>query len=182
LDRSRRIFEAAGGRARLSIWWQGAAADRLLDERHAALVERVVALLQRRGWETAVELSFARYGERGSIDVFAYRHDLGAVAVIEIKTEFGSLEETNRILDVKERLAPWIAETRFEFRPTVVGRILVVPGDVTVRRVIARHERTMSSLYPARSHAVRQWLRRPATSMRGIWFVSEVPDRDSVDG
>jgi transcriptional regulator with XRE-family HTH domain len=40
LERTRRIFEAAGGRARLNVWWNGAAADRLLDERHAALVAR----------------------------------------------------------------------------------------------------------------------------------------------
>jgi transcriptional regulator with XRE-family HTH domain len=175
LDRTRAIFEATGGRARLSTWWQGAAADRLLDERHAALVERVVALFQRRGWETAVEVSFSRFGERGSIDVLGGERERRAIAVVEVKSEFGSLEETNRTLDMKERLAPAISEARFGFRPNIVGRILVVPSDDSIRRIVARHERTMDTIYPARSHDVRQWLRRPDRPIRAIWFVSEVP-------
>src|SRR5437773_934892 len=40
LDRLRRVFAAVDARARFTAWWNGAAADRLLDERHAALVER----------------------------------------------------------------------------------------------------------------------------------------------
>ena len=71
LDRIRRIFAAAGGRAHLATWWNGAAADRILDERHAALVERAVGVFQRRGWTTAVEVSFSEYGERGSVDILA---------------------------------------------------------------------------------------------------------------
>ena len=182
LDRIRRVFEAAGGRARLATWWHGAAADRLLDARHAQLVERVVWLLQRRGWETAVEVSFAHFAERGSIDVFGARRDAGAVAVVEVKSDFGSLEETNRVLDVKERLAPGIAEARFGFRPRIIGRVLVVPRDATIRRVIARHERTMTSVYPARSADLRRWLRQPTSHIRAIWFVSDVRDRNTLTG
>jgi transcriptional regulator with XRE-family HTH domain len=182
LDRIRSIFEATDGRARLSTWWQGAAADRLLDERHAALVEKVVALFERRGWETAVEVSFSRFGERGSIDVLGGLRDARAVAVVEIKSAFGSLEETNRTLDMKERLAPSISEQRFGFRPAFVGRVLVVPSDDSIRRVVARHERTMGSIYPARSHDVRRWLRRPDGPIRAIWFIAEVRDRDPISG
>lgn len=40
VERVRRVFTAAGANARLTAWWNGAAADRLLDERHARLVER----------------------------------------------------------------------------------------------------------------------------------------------
>ena len=178
LDRARAIFEATGGRARLSTWWQGAAADRLLDERHAALVERVVGLFERRGWETAVEVSFSHFGERGSIDLLGALRDMRAVAVVEVKSEFGSLEETNRRLDMKERIAPVISQERFGFRPAFVGRILVVPSHDSIRRVVARHERTMSSIYPARSHDVRRWLWRPDGAIRAIWFVSEVLQRN----
>ena len=70
-DRTRRMFEAVGARARPAVWWNGAAADRLLDERHAFFVERSVRAYARRHWETAVEVSFADYGERGSIDILA---------------------------------------------------------------------------------------------------------------
>ena len=182
LERIRSIFDATGGRARLSTWWQGAAADRLLDERHAALVERVVKLFERRRWETAVEVSFSRFGERGAIDLLGGLREARAVAVVEVKSEFGSLEETNRTLDMKERLAPSISEERFGFRPSFVGRILVVPSDDSIRRVVARHDRTMGSIYPARSHDVRRWLRHPDGPIRAIWFVSEVPQRDPGSG
>jgi transcriptional regulator with XRE-family HTH domain len=176
LDRLRRIFEAVGGRARLGVWWNGAAADRLLDERHAALVERAVTVFERRGWSTAVEASFSRYGERGSIDLLAGHDRRRAIAVSEIKSDIGSFEEMNRILDMKERLAPPIAEARFGWRPAVVGRLLIVPDLRTVRRTIERHERTMRAIYPARGREVRAWLRVPDRPLRGIWFLSEVGD------
>ena len=176
LDRARATFEAAGARIRIAIWWGGAAADRLLDERHAALVERAVAVLHRRGWNTVVEASFSEFGERGSIDLLGARSGDRAIALCEIKSEFGSLEETNRVLDVKERLLPKIAEDRFGWRPIVVGRILIVPSTDAVRRVVARHEQTMASTYPARSQEVRAWLRAPTRPLRGIWFLSEVPE------
>lgn len=182
LDRTRRIFEAAGGRGRLNVWWNGAAADRLLDERHAALVERALGVFRRRGWITAPEVSFSEFGERGSIDVLEVLERHRAAAVCEVKTEFGSLEETNRVLDAKERLAPVIARRQFGWRPTVVGRILIVPATSSIRHIVAAHEETMRSLYPARSRAVRAWLRAPTAPLRGIWFLSEVSVGDSGDG
>jgi transcriptional regulator with XRE-family HTH domain len=182
LDRLRRIFEAAGGRARLGISWNGAAADRLLDERHAALVERAVAMLQRRGWETAVEASFSTYGERGSIDILAGHRRWQAIAVAEIKSDIGSFEEMNRVLDVKMRHAPSIAEARFGWRPAVPGRLLILPDVSAIRRLISRHEATMRATYPARGREVKAWLRVPDRPLRGIWFLSEVPDRDLESG
>jgi hypothetical protein len=181
LGRVRAAFEAAGARARLTVWWGGAAADRLLDERHASLVERAVAILRRRGWITVVEASFSEYGERGSIDLLGAKPAELAIALCEIKSAFGSLEETNRVLDVKERLLPKIVEDRFGWRPKFVGRILIVPSTDSVRRIVARHEETMASTYPARSHEVRAWLRAPTRPLRGIWFLSEVAERNRVE-
>jgi transcriptional regulator with XRE-family HTH domain len=178
LDRLRRIFEAAGARGRFGVWWNGAAADRLLDERHAALVERAVIALERRGWTTAVEVSFAEFGERGSIDILAGRRTRRAVAVIEVKSDLGSLEDTNRVLDVKERLGPRVATARFGWSPAVVGRLLVLPDEDRLRRLIARHERTLAAVYPARGGELRAWLRSPDRALRGIWFISEVRNSD----
>ncbi len=178
-DRTRRMFEAVGARARPAVWWNGAAADRLLDERHAALVERGVKAYTRRQWETAIEVSFADYGERGSIDILAGRESARAVAVTEVKSEIGSLEETNRVLDMKERLAPKIAEARFGWRPRVLGRILIVPGTTSTKRILERHAATMNAIYPARTNEVKAWLRAPTASIRGIWFMSEVAHSDS---
>jgi transcriptional regulator with XRE-family HTH domain len=173
VDRVRRLFAVPGGRARVSVWWNGAAADRILDARHAAIVERVVRVLRLRGWDVRVEVTFADFGERGSIDVFAAHAPRQAVGVFEIKSDIGSLEETNRVMDIKERLAPKLALAQFGWRPTAVGRILVVPRDMTVRRIINAHAETMASIYPARSRDVRAWLRDPSIGLRGIWFVSE---------
>jgi hypothetical protein len=174
VDRVRRMFLALDGRARLTAWWGGAAADRLVDWRHAALVETALAILRRRGWDAATEVSFARYGERGSIDVFGAYRPTRAVIVGEVKASVGSLEETNRTLDAKERLAPIITAERFGFRPLHVGRVLILPDDRSVRRIIERHSTTMDVAYPARSREVRAWLHRPDRPLRGIWFLSEL--------
>jgi hypothetical protein len=182
VDRVRRIFAVVGGRARTTAWWNGAAADRLLDERHAALVERAVALLQKRGWLTAVEATFSEFGERGSIDVLGGNPATFAVAVCEVKSVLGSLEETNRVLDMKERLAPKLALARFGWGRVVVSRILILPDDMTVRRAVDRHWQTMASLYPARSREVRAWLHNPDRPLRGLWFLSEVPGRGISGG
>lgn len=180
LGRIRSLFEAVDARARLVPWWNGAAADRLLDLRHAELVERVVAALRLRGWYPMVELSFSEFGERGSIDVFAVHAKQKAIAVCEVKSVIGSLEETNRVLDVKERLAPTIAFKRLGWRPRVVARILIVPQDNTVRRIIQSHAETMDALYPGRSRDVRAWLRSPAQPLHAIWFVSNGPSTSTI--
>jgi hypothetical protein len=173
LERVRRVFAEAGGRARLTVWWNGAAADRLLDGRHAALVERALGVLESRGWKTQVEVTFSEFGERGSIDILAGHTKERAVAVCEVKTVVGSLEETNRILDVKERLGPRVAVVRLGWAPRVTGRILIVPDESTMRRIVARHAMAMASAYPARSREVRAWLRKPDRPLRGMWFLSD---------
>jgi hypothetical protein len=174
LGRVRRAFEEVGARARLGVWWRGATIDRLLDEAHAALVETVAGLLVRRGWRVVPELSFAEYGERGSIDVFAANDAYRAVAVCEIKSAFGSLEETNRTLDVKVRLGPKLAEHAFGWRPRLLGRLLIVPDSATTRRVVRDHQATMNAIYPARAREIRHWLRVPDRTIAGIWFLSHL--------
>jgi hypothetical protein len=180
LERIRRVMDALGGRGRFVPWWNGAAADRLLDERHAALVERCVSVFRARSWRTDVEVSYSEFGERGSFDVLATNEEFHAVAVCEVKSEFGSLEDTNRTLDAKERLAPTIVSKRLGWRPRIVGRLLIIPRTSAARNVIARHERTMASIYPARSREIRAWLREPSVSIRGIWSVSDGPDTSTV--
>jgi hypothetical protein len=181
LERVRSVLSAAGGRARLVAWWNGAAADRLLDARHAAIVERVVRLLRARGWEVHVEVTFSEWGERGSIDVLGLHRERRAALVIEVKTAIGSAEETNRVFDAKTRLAPQLVLKRFAWRARVVGRVLVVPSTSTIRRVVVRHGATFAAVYPARSREVRAWLRRPAAPLSGIWFLSDGQDGSSLD-
>ena len=63
------VAAALGARVDLRLHWQGEGLDRLLDARHASLVEDMIALLDSSGWNAAAEVSFNVRGERGSIDV-----------------------------------------------------------------------------------------------------------------
>jgi transcriptional regulator with XRE-family HTH domain len=180
LGRLRLIFAVVDARLKVAAWWRGAAADRLLDERHAGLVEKGVALYRRRSWQSAVEVTFAEWGERGSIDLLAGHQPTRTAVVNEVKASIGSLEEMNRTLDVKVRLAPKLVNERFGWRPTSVSRVLIVPNDSTIRRLIGRHSQTMDVLYPVRGREVRAWLRRPDRPVAGIWFVSEVGDGNAA--
>lgn len=131
VDRVRAAFGGVDGRLYLRPWYMGAAADRLLDQDHAAIVEEAASVFARRVWRPEIEVTFSQYGERGSIDLFAAYEATRTVAVCEIKSAFGSLEETNRSLDVKVRLAPEIAERVFGWQPAFVGRLLIVPDQST---------------------------------------------------
>jgi hypothetical protein len=180
LNRIRQILTALGGRARLSVWYHGALAERLLDERHARIGERSMQLIQRREFVTASEVTYSEFGERGSIDVLAGYEATGAALVGEVKATIGSLEDTNRQLDVKVRLGPKIVKATFGWWPKFVARVLIVPDDRTIRRIIDSHSATMSAVYPARSREFRAWLRSPTEPISAIWFLSEVAPGDRI--
>jgi hypothetical protein len=63
---------ALGADLDLFLRWRGERLDRLLDEDHAAIVEAVVRLLREDEWDVAIEVSFSKWGERGSIDVLGF--------------------------------------------------------------------------------------------------------------
>jgi len=170
----REHFAKMGAKLNVSVWWNGATIDRLIDRRHAALVEQAVADLRRSGWRVETEVTFNEYGERGSLDLFSACGAAQAVLVGEVKSEWGSMEETLRRLDVKARLAPKLAVAVFGFRPIAVGRVLILPENRTARRIAARHDATLGVALPARNREVRGWLRRPSGPLRGLWFLSEV--------
>ncbi len=138
LDRLRRVLDAAGGRGRFVSLINGAAADRLLDERHAALVERAARIFASRGWQIAIELTFSEYGERGSIDLLGLHEKSAVVAVCEVKTVLGSLEATNRMLDVKVRLARKLCQDRFGISARHVAIAMPRRCTSSTRRAVAR--------------------------------------------
>jgi len=180
LDDVRKAFGGVDARARLTTWWHGAAADRLLDARHAELVERAIGVLRRRSWQTKAEITFSEWGERGSIDIFGALRAARAILVGEVKSDIGSLEELNRVLDVKQRLGGKLAIEQFGFRPHVIGRILILPDEMRLRRLVERHAATMASIYPARGREVRAWLRHPDRSIGGIWFLSDARSKSNA--
>ena len=151
--------------------WRGGALDRLLDEGHAAITAASVSLDRRYGWSPHVEVTFARFGERGSIDVLALRPDRLAVLIQECKTELTSTEELNRGVDRKGRLAADLVEERFGWRPRLVGRLVVFADTTTNRRRVAGAT-VLDAAYPTRGRDVAAWLRDPVGPMRGLVFLS----------
>ncbi len=164
------IAVALDGRLDLDLRWRGATLDRLIDERHAAVVDATVRWLRSAGWDVAVEASFAIYAERGSIDVFG-RHPDGALLVIEVKASIGDVNQTLIGIDRKTRLAPKIARLR-GWPAGPVAALLVVAEGTTNRARITRHADAFRAALPASAQQCRAWVRRPdGPPPRGIVFV-----------
>jgi transcriptional regulator with XRE-family HTH domain len=161
--------------------WKGGALERLLDERHSALVGATVATLTRYGWVSEVEVSYSHYGERGSIDIVAWHQQTATLLVVEVKTELISVEATLRKLDEKVRLAPIVRASEASGQggpprpPSAIGRLLVLPDTTTSRRHLARHEGVLGMALPLRGMDVRAWIRRPVGAASGVMLVPEGP-------
>ena len=143
----------------------------MLDEDHAALSARAAELLQRLGWSVHVEVSFAVYSERGSVDLLATRRSDGAALVVEVKTRLMSVEELLRTLDRKVRLAPVIVKEREDWLPAITGRIVVMADDSTNRRRASRAALLTTAL-PMRGSSLRTWLGTPDRPAAGLAFLS----------
>ena len=167
-----RLFEALDIRSVLTVTWRGGDLDRLLDEGHAAVCTACAELLRRSGWEVLTEVTFSIYGERGSIDLFAWHAATRTLLVIEIKTEITSAEETFRRLDVKVRLAPRICRERFGVSRAVVGRMLVVADTSANRARVGRLGTLLDGTYSARGDALREWISRPVGAIGGVLFLN----------
>jgi hypothetical protein len=132
-------------------------------------VELVVQLLHP-GWEVAVEVTFAIYGDRGSVDVLAWREPTRTLLVVEVKTELASIEEALRRLDVKARLGAEIVKSR-GWRPRTIARLFVIGDSGAARRAVATRASTFAIAYPSRGWDVRRWLAAPSGPMAGILFL-----------
>ena len=178
----RAVLEALDASAWLDVRWRGGIVERLLDERHAALVGAVATALTRWKWEVVPEVSYSVFGERGSIDLVAWHASSRTLLVIEVKTELASVEATLRKHDEKVRLGPRVVAERFGWRPATVGRLVVLPSDRTQRRHVQRHAAVLDRALSVRGHAVRAWLRDPRGPLAGLWFVSATNTTDRRPG
>jgi transcriptional regulator with XRE-family HTH domain len=171
IDAYSSVAEAIGADVRLAPYWRGAKLDRLIDRRHALIQNEVTRLLLSLGWQLGTEKSFNHFGDRGSVDVLAWRANAGALLIVEVKTEIASLEETLRVLDMKARVVPGLVSRAGDWQPRVVGAVLVLPDATAHRDLVARHSATIAASLPARTLAIRGWLAEPAGPIRGIWFL-----------
>lgn len=175
----RQIADALGARVVVRLEWQGEQLDRLIDARHAAIVDRVVSDLTAWGWTCIPEATFNVYGERGSIDVLAFHPETQVLLVVEVKASIPEIGNLLLPLDRKVRLAPNVAAGH-GWRVRSVARLLVVGEGSTNRRRIAEHAATFRSAFAIRGPDVRRWLARPAPepAWSGLWIPSD--DHDEV--
>jgi len=145
------------------IRWRGGDLDRVLDARHAAMVEAMLRRLELASWEVQPEVSYSSFGERGSIDLLAWHAASRTLLVVEVKTELTSIEETLRKHDVKVRLASNVARDRLGWGARTVVRLLVLPDHRTARRRIEQHAGSFGRVYPLQGLLLRRWLLDPGS-------------------
>jgi DNA-binding XRE family transcriptional regulator len=175
----RQICAALGICVELDLKTRGPDLGGLADARHASLVAAVVALLGP-AWRSVPEYSFNEYGDRGSVDVLAWNAAAGALLLIEVKSEIVDLQATLRSMDVKARVLPGVVRRDHLWRPGAVGSVLVLPDESTARRQVASHSPAFDAALPARTVAVRRWVRAPSDNLRGLWFLADTPARRAI--
>jgi transcriptional regulator with XRE-family HTH domain len=165
-----RLTGALGARLEIRTLWQGEHLDRLLDQRHAGLVEAVGRHLVAAGWTTEVEVTFSINGERGSIDLLAFHPAWDHLLVVEVKSVVPDIQAMLAGLDRKHRLGPVIARER-RLRLRMTSRLLVLPADRTAWRRVASHYSTFEAALPMRTREVRRWIMQPDRPAAGLLFV-----------
>jgi transcriptional regulator with XRE-family HTH domain len=164
-----RVAAVLGADVDIRIRWHGEQLDRLLDADYASLADAFVAFLKRLGWETALEVTFAIYADRGSIDILAFHAASRTVLVVEIKTVVPDFQAMVSSVDRKSRLAIQIAQAR-GWNATTVARLLVIADGSTARDRVARLDASLRTVFPDRGREVRAWLRSPDRPLSGLLF------------
>ncbi len=176
------IAAALGANLEIDVRWGGEGLDRLLDEAHAALVDRIVRALRDWDWEVATEVSFSIYGERGSVDVVGWHPQTRILLVIEAKSVVPDVQATIHGIDRKQRLGGVIVRDR-GWRPVSVARMLVIAEHRTARRRVDEHAATFAAAFPVRGVELRRWLRAPTPGgMSGLWFLPLTPGASATRG
>ena len=174
----RRISRALDLRLAWDAGYRGAELARLRDADHASMAEWLTRRLEALGWTVAAEVSFNEYGDRGRIDLLAYRPVTRSLLVVEIKTVIADVQGLLGPLNVKERVAPVVARTRGWSASRAIP-LLVVAESTTNRRRLAAHERLFARL-TLRGKAAVAWLRRPEGAPEGLLLLVKLPNRNGA--
>lgn len=176
LDRLRSVAATLDIRVDVLGRWRAGDLDRLLNAGHSRLHESVArAFRDLPEWITAPEVSFAIFGERGVIDIFAWHPRLRALLVIELKTDIADVNELLGTADKKRRLAVEVAIERgwiaARDAPPSVSLWIIVARSRTNRRRLAEHAAMLRAALPTDGRAIGGWLRNPSgpISALSIW-------------
>ncbi len=167
-----RVCAALGADLDVRVRWKGEGLDRLLDEAHASVVDRLVGLLDVRRWQSSLEVTFNHFGDRGSIDVFAWHPDARELLIVEVKSVVADAQGTLAPLDRKVRVAAMLARDR-DLEPRSISRLLVMDDTTTNRRRVGRFETLFAAALPDRGWDVRRWLARPSGRLAGLLFLPD---------
>ena len=171
-----RLTEALDASVDVTVKWRGEELDRLIDSAHADLVQACVQLFDSRRWLTRVEVSFNHYGDRGRADVVALHPATRTLAVAEVKSALGDMQDTLGRLDVKARLGAVLAESVGWDRPRRVVPVLVIGNSRSARRIISARDELFQR-FNVRGRQAIAWLRDPrASSPTGLLWFAKVPD------
>ncbi|MCV0403887.1 MAG: helix-turn-helix domain-containing protein [Chloroflexi bacterium] len=162
--------------------WRGADLDRTLNAGHAAMHEALARRFAGGPWLTAAEVSFSIYGERGIVDLLAYRPDCGALLVIELKTVLADVQGLIGTVDRYRRLASVMARERGWGPLETVSSWVVLRDTPTNHRRLAAHATVLRHAFPADGRAMRGWLARPSGAVRALSFLSDDPPRNASAG
>lgn len=180
LDALREVADALGGWIRIDLVVPGGDLSRLLDADHAALQGHWKVWLERHGWSVDPELTFNHFGERGSIDLFAWHAGSRVLLVIEIKTVLVDVQDTLARIDRKARIAAILARHR-DWKPAAVVPALLVAEGTTARRRVVDHAALFSKL-ALRGRAALRWMANPrAAPPSGILCMTKLPPARSDD-
>ena len=166
--------QALGADLDVRVRWHGEGLDRLLDEAHAGLVDRVARLLTDRRWDVAIEVSFNVFGERGSIDILGWHAETRTLLVVEVKSVVPDAQAMLAALDRKSRLASKIGRSR-AWEPRIVGTLLAIADNSTARQRIDALPAMFGSAFPVRGPRVHSWLRSPSGPLMGLLFLRKSP-------
>jgi transcriptional regulator with XRE-family HTH domain len=162
LDRLRALAGVLEIRLELVASWRGADGARIVNERHSRMHELVAARLAATpGWESATEVTFSEFGERGTMGILAWHAASRTLLVIELKTELPDPAGLVAQVDRYRRLARQIGRARGRDPRVVATWVLVAESDLN-RDQLARHRVILRNAFPLDDRFLRRWLRDPA--------------------
>jgi transcriptional regulator with XRE-family HTH domain len=172
----RKVAAVLEVRLTLEPRWRGAALDRTIASRHAAMAETLTRVLVQAGWEVRPEVSFNYYGERGVVDLVAWHAPSRSVLLIELKTELVDTSDVLAVTDRRRRLAGEIVAP-FGWKPSNVGQWVVIAESRTNRRRLAEHRTLLRSAFPTDGRSISGWLRDPRGAASALWCL---PDSNAL--
>lgn len=171
----RRCLEALDASLDLNARWGGAELDRLLDEQHSWLQAAWKARLERWEWVVIPEASFNRYGDRGRVDLLAWHPGRQIVLVVEIKTEVVDAQALLGALDMKVRVAPFLARD-LGWSATPAARVVpaLIMTDRTTNRDRVGRLAPLFARFLVRGREAVSWLRSPDRRPTGLLLYSDL--------